>query len=102
MTSSNTPKRNSGRKIRADMKVRPLTKGEIRSIKSEEDRYVEEHHEGSFGVSRQDFMDLLTKSAQPVSGKKLGLRDSKTLESHPPDDYTDTHKNQDKTEGKEG
>lgn len=35
-------------------------------IKSKEDRYVEEHHEGSIGVTEKQFTRLLTKASQPV------------------------------------
>jgi hypothetical protein len=35
-------------------------------IKSKEDRYVEEHHEGSFGITEKQFTKLLTKASQPI------------------------------------
>jgi len=58
------PMRISIRKGKADMKV-----GEIKQrnkIKSKEDRYVEKHHEGSFGVTEKDFIAILAKASQPI------------------------------------
>jgi len=65
------------RKGRADMKV-----GEIKQhnkIKSKEDRYVEKHHEGSFGVTEKDFIAILAKASQPI--KDEGESDSESAET---------------------
>jgi len=65
-------KSTSGRKVRSDMRTRNVIKGK-------EDRYVAEHHEGSIGVTKKEFMALLTKSAQPL---KPDLKAIRTSESH--------------------
>jgi len=55
----------SKRKGRADMKVGEVKK-QHHAIKSKEDRYVDEHHEGSYGVKKKDFMAILAKASQPI------------------------------------
>lgn len=80
------------------------TKGTWRNpIKSKEDRYVEEHHQGSHSITKREFMSALTKAATPVSEwhKPVPVK-KQTSESHPSDGCTDTHTNQDKTGDKEG
>ena len=52
-------------------------------------------------LTKKRFMKLLTKAAQPVSEWQHGQECSGTSVSHPSGDYNDTHKNQDKTVGKE-
>ncbi len=70
-------------------------------IKSKEDRYVEEHHEGSHKITKAKFMAVLAKAAQPVSEWQHDQEETGTSDNHPSDDYIGKHKNQDKTEGKE-
>ena len=55
-------KHTSGKKVRSDTKVNGIAKSR-NVIKGKEDRYVAEHHEGSIGVTKKEFMVLLTKSA---------------------------------------
>jgi hypothetical protein len=86
------------RKIRRDMKADGIVKGKRNVIKSKEDRYVEKHHEGSFGVTKKEFMALLTKSAQPL---KPDSKVKGTSESHLSDGCTDKCTSQDKTVSKE-
>ncbi len=64
------PKRNSGRKTRADASIKPIT--------------------------RADFHALVKKSAQPI---KSDSTSSETSESHQNDDYTETNIHSRKTEG---
>ena len=71
-------------------------------IRSKEDRYVEEHHEGSRKITKKEFMTVLTKAAQPVSEWKHDQEVSETSVAHPSDGCNETHRNQDTTEGKEG
>jgi hypothetical protein len=86
------------KKIRGNLKPDGIIKGKRNAIKGKEDRYVEKHHEGSYGVSRKDFFALLTKSAQPL---KPDSKVKGTSESHLSDGYTDKCTNQDKTVSKE-
>ena len=75
----------SGRKIRSDKKVNELKyKGSIPPQPP---------------LTRERFMGLLTKSAQPL---KLDSKVKGTSESHLSDGYTDKCTNQDKTVNKEG
>ncbi|MBA7665765.1 hypothetical protein ES703_73839 [subsurface metagenome] len=71
-------------------------------IRSKEDRYVEEHHQGSHKITKKEFMVALTKAAQPVSEWQHDQEGTETLEFHPSDGCNETRKNQDKTEGEEG
>jgi hypothetical protein len=84
------------RKIRKDTKVGGIQ--HRNEIKGKEDRYVAEHHEGSYGVTKREFMALLTKSAQPLKPDSKGIR---TSEPHLSDDCTDKCTSQDKTVSKE-
>jgi DNA-directed RNA polymerase sigma subunit (sigma70/sigma32) len=86
------------KKIRSDMKADRIVKNKRNEIKGKEDRYVAEHHEGSFGVTKKEFMALLTKSAQPL---KLDLKVKGTSDSHLSDGCSDKCKSQDKTVSKE-
>ena len=69
------------------------------AIKSKEDRYVEEHHQGSHKITKREFMAVLTKAAQPVSEWQHDQEGTETSESHPSDGCSGKRKNQDKTEG---
>lgn len=53
-------------------------------------------------LTKGRFMRLLRKASQPVSEWQHDQEGTETSESHPSDDYNDTHRNQDKSEGKEG
>ena len=53
-------------------------------------------------LTKKVFEELLKKATQPVSEWKHGQEEKGTTESHPSDGYSETHKNQGKTEGKEG
>ena len=70
-------------------------------IKSKEDRYIEEHHEGSHNITKKEFMTVLTKAAQPVSEWQHDQEEKETLESHLSDGCSGKCKSQGKTEGKE-
>ena len=67
------------KKIRGDIKTDGIIKGK-------EDRYVAEHHEGSYGVTRKEFFALLTKSAQLL---KPDSKVTGTSESHLSDGCSD-------------
>jgi len=73
-------KHTSGRKIRSDMKVSGIVKNPRNEIKGKEDRYVAEHHEGSIGVTKKEFMALLTKSAQPLKPDSKVIKGSAVTE----------------------
>ena len=79
-----------------------MAKSKRNPIKSKEDRYVEEHHEGSHKITEKEFMKVLTKSAKPVSEWQHDQADSQTSESHRGDGCSDRRKNQDNSGGKEG
>ena len=53
-------------------------------------------------LTKKRFERLLNKAAQPVSEWTPDQEGSETLESRPSDGCNETHKSQDKTEGKEG
>ena len=82
-------------------KPKPSNKRQRNPIKGKEDRYVEEHHEGSHKVTKKEFMTLLTKAARPVSEWKHDQEGKEKEESHLSDGCNDKRKSQDKTEGKE-
>jgi hypothetical protein len=71
-------------------------------IKGKEDRYVAKHHQGSVDITRDEFEALVTKASQPLSESKHAPKETQTSVVHPSDGCTETHKNQDKTEDKEG
>ena len=86
-----------GRKVRRDSAIK------IRNpIKGKEDRYVAKHHQGSVDITRDEFEALVTKASQPLSESQHAPKETGIVESHPSDGCTETHKNQDRTEDKEG
>ena len=93
-----TIQKTSGRRMKGEMKADGVIKSKRNTIKSKEDRYVEKHHEGSYGVTKKDFFALLTKSAQPL---KSDLKVKGTSESHLSDGCSDKCTSQDKTVSKE-
>ncbi len=88
----------SKRKGRVDRKMGKPHK----TMKGQEDRYVAKHREGSIGVTKRDFMELLTKAAQPISEKIPDSKETGTSAVHPSDGYSGKRKSRGKTEGKEG
>jgi len=86
---------------KADMKVGEIKK-QHHAIKSKEDRYVKEHHQGSHKITKKEFMTVLTKAAQPVSEWQHDQEGTETSGSRPSDGCNETHKNQGKTGDKEG
>ena len=82
-------------------KPQQSNKKQHNAIKSKEDRYVEEHHEGSHKVTKREFMAVLTKAAQPVSDWRHDQEGTETSAAHPSDGCNGKCKSQDKTEGKE-
>ena len=82
-------------------KVQKSDKKQRNPIKSKEDRYVEEHHEGIHKITKKEFMAVLTKAAQPVSQQQPCQEDLETSESHPSGGCNGKRKYQDNLEGKE-
>ncbi len=81
----------------------PLAKKERNAIKSKEDRYVAEHHEGSYGVTEREFEGLLTKVFPPISQPNIPAQVKRqTSVARPSDGYIGKRKNRGKIAGKEG